>query len=653
MDNYSYVTLLTDDSYINGIILLTESLKKVKTKYPLLVLITEDVSDPGLEMLNQLKVQYKQVDKISVSEYIQRHNDQINPQFAATWKHCWTKFHVFHQTQFDKIIFLDADIMILKNIDHLFKKPHMTAALDGEYFNVWPNWKHFNAGCLVIEPSEELFKNILEFAKSFPSQLLPSYIVADQEILNFYYNTWPDQEELHLDKYYNIFAPYVMKEDLDDLKKKCQFVHFIGRKPWAAFIKGSNEHYDEYYYELSRPYVEDKLKSLNWNKIISKVKLTVYAICKNEKKNIYQWLDCFKSADYLCVLDTGSTDGTWEILQEKTKEIPNLIIDQQIIDPWRYDTARNKSMELIPKDTSVFFMVDLDELIKDPDWAEKVRAVWNPNFDRGKYTYYRDISPTGVIQKTMQEYRVHSKKWHRWINIVHEALVNESGDKYFYEFNCIPIDIAVYHYGDHHNQKTYAALCERELEEHPDNLLMRLQLAIEYEIDNEIEKAVEHFNYLIHNCNKIDRNNILQDFEIARCFYGIGRVKLIEKKYQEAIYYFREGRIIAPHYADNYIGGAEAHQGLYQDKQAIDILEAGLELCENVFWCSICNIDFWYTYFMLGKSYFNIGERMKGFGFICYADELNTDNDDIKSVKQYVLDVFQNKIKEEDQEHQK
>jgi hypothetical protein len=32
-------------------------MKKVNTKYPLLVLITEDVSEPSLEILRQLNVQ--------------------------------------------------------------------------------------------------------------------------------------------------------------------------------------------------------------------------------------------------------------------------------------------------------------------------------------------------------------------------------------------------------------------------------------------------------------------------------------------------------------------------------------------------------------------------------------------------------------------
>jgi len=56
-------------------------------------------------------------------------------------------------TEIDKWLFLDADMMIMKNIDHVFEYPHLTSALDGEYFNLWPGWDHFNSGVLLIEPN--------------------------------------------------------------------------------------------------------------------------------------------------------------------------------------------------------------------------------------------------------------------------------------------------------------------------------------------------------------------------------------------------------------------------------------------------------------------------------------------------------------------
>ena len=41
-------------------------------------------------------------------------------------------------------------------------------------------------------------------------------------------------------------------------------------------------------------------------------KICVYAIAKNEIKFIDRWYNSVKEADYICVLDTGSSDGSFE-----------------------------------------------------------------------------------------------------------------------------------------------------------------------------------------------------------------------------------------------------------------------------------------------------------------------------------------------------
>ena len=47
------------------------------------------------------------------------------------------------------------------------------------------------------------------------------------------------------------------------------------------------------------------------------MKICVYAIAKNESKFIDRWYNSVKEADYICVLDTGSTDDTFEKLKSK------------------------------------------------------------------------------------------------------------------------------------------------------------------------------------------------------------------------------------------------------------------------------------------------------------------------------------------------
>ena len=48
-------------------------------------------------------------------------------------------------------------------------------------------------------------------------------------------------------------------------------------------------------------------------------KICVYAICKNEEKFVDKWLESMSEADYIVVLDTGSTDNTYNLLKNDTR----------------------------------------------------------------------------------------------------------------------------------------------------------------------------------------------------------------------------------------------------------------------------------------------------------------------------------------------
>ena len=615
MSNYSYVTLLTNDSYMYGVTLLVESMKRVDTKYPLHVLITKDVSAASREMMDQLGVTYQHIDIIETPDFIYEHNLAIQPETAATWKNCWTKFRIFDLTQFDKIVFLDADVMILKNLDHLFELPHLTAALDGEFFGLWPGWPHFNSGCVVIEPSHKTFEDILSFGNSLTLEELPDYIVADQEVLNLYYKDWPEQEHLHLNKYYNIFAPYVLEEHLDELKDNVYFIHYVGRKPWTFWLRNPVEVYTEYYYEMGKNMIQDRVDTLDWDKIHEKVVVSVYGICKNEIQSVENYINSFGEADYLCILDTGSTDGTWEYLQEAASTHPNMIIKQQEINPWRFDTARNESMKLIPEETTMYFMADLDEVIKEKGWVEKVRFSWSPVFDRGMYTYNRDVNQEDdTVIRAIKEYRVHSKSWVRWVNIVHEAIVTNSGRKQFYIETCTPLDIVVWHYPTKNGRQTnYMELCEADLVEHPEDWVMHLQLAIEYELRQEKDKAVEHYLYLINN------QNTLQDFEKGRCYYGIGLDLLRDGHIDKAMRFFFEGRLVAPGYADNYLAPAEYYYNNKKYQKAIDLCESAFQNCGIAPWCGVFDVNSFYPYWLLAMNYYFLGNKVKALAYMQIA----------------------------------
>ena len=66
-----------------------------------------------------------------------------------------------------------------------------------------------------------------------------------------------------------------------------------------------------------------------------------------------------KEADEIYVLDTGSTDDTVEKLK-----VRDVHVEEKIVHPWRFDEARNLSLEMVPLDTDICVCTDLDEVFE-------------------------------------------------------------------------------------------------------------------------------------------------------------------------------------------------------------------------------------------------------------------------------------------------
>ena len=630
MNNYSYITMLSDDSYIFGIILLQKSLKDVDSKYPLEVLVTSNVSKPILHILRQLNIKHRIIDPIRVDRFIE-YNSKINAVFAKNWYLTLSKLEIFKLVEYNKIVFLDTDIMLLKNIDHLFECEHMTAALDGEYFNIWPNNPHFNAGCLVIEPNKEEYDKIIDFTMKFDtSKAQQNGCIADQEILNEYFSDWVEKENLHLNKYYNIFAPYVEEEYLEDVRENAYFIHFIGRKPWRAFNKPSHETYSEFFYQESHKIIQEVVNGLDWNAAKKKIKVAIYGICKDEMPNVEKYVKCFKKADYLCILDTGSTDGTWEYLQTARKRYPNLIVDQKIIDPWRYDKARNLSLELVPKDTTIYFMMDLDEIIKEDDWVQKIKDAWDPLFSRGVYTYNRQVDKvTDAVVQQFEEYRIHSNIWH-YKGIVHEQLCDMTGSRAFFADECIRVPIIVWHYPTNPNREAYIELCERGVDEEPWNWLMHLQLAAEYEVHLKYDKAIGEYRKILAE------QNGLSIPEIGRCYASLGRALSLVDKEDEGLDVLRKGMKEVPDYGDCYFFAAEIYYRKGKFKESVEVCENGLKNCTTSYWCTIVNRNSYFPYYLLGLGNYYLNNKVLALGYLAIAKEKNN-NEETNSVFNLIL----------------
>ena len=102
---------------------------------------------------------------------------------------------------------------------------------------------------------------------------------------------------------------------------------------------------------------------------MGKWKVCVYAICKNEAKFVRRWMDSMREADWVVVLDTGSDDDTPQMLRELGAQVT-----EEVISPWRFDVARNRSLELVPEEADICVCTDLDEVFR-PGWRAALEAA--------------------------------------------------------------------------------------------------------------------------------------------------------------------------------------------------------------------------------------------------------------------------------------
>ena len=77
------------------------------------------------------------------------------PELGVTF----TKLHVWKLVQHTKCVFLDADTLVLTNVDELFEWEELSAAPDIG----WPDL--FNSGVFVYKPSESTYAQLVELAR--------------------------------------------------------------------------------------------------------------------------------------------------------------------------------------------------------------------------------------------------------------------------------------------------------------------------------------------------------------------------------------------------------------------------------------------------------------------------------------------------------
>ena len=146
------------------------------------------------------------------------------------------------------------------------------------------------------------------------------------------------------------------------------------------------------------------------------MKISVYAISKNEAQFVHRWVESMQEADEIYVLDTGSTDGTPQLLRSL-----GVHVQEQIVSPWRFDTARNLSLDMVSEDTDICVSTDLDEVFHK-GWRGPLEQGWLPWVQQAYFRYTWSFTDDGEEAIVFQREKIHARHGFRWIHPVHEVV---------------------------------------------------------------------------------------------------------------------------------------------------------------------------------------------------------------------------------------
>ena len=249
----SYVCVLSTDDYLEGVLVLDYNLKQLFTRYPLLCLINESISDRTKKILEYFDIKYKVVKSISYSS-----------SSYERWNYTFDKLNVFSLTEYDKVIYLDSDFLILKDIDNLFKIDRFTMTSDIPF-----NEDKLNSAIMIVRPNMDDYNGLVEFVKYYDEHKVDN--VGDQNIINDFFR---GRNVFSLDSSYNEMR--LISEEVENIDginmHKCGIitpdvkdpviVHYINQpKPFMVDANYMDEYSHIYKEYLNK--VRDKIKESN------------------------------------------------------------------------------------------------------------------------------------------------------------------------------------------------------------------------------------------------------------------------------------------------------------------------------------------------------------------------------------------------------
>lgn len=332
------------------------------------------------------------------------------------------------------------------------------------------------------------------------------------------------------------------------------------------------------------------------------MKVAVYAIAKNEQANVLEWLNQFKEADYIVVVDTGSTDNTLMMLEANKTDFPQLTYFNIAFTPFRFDSAKNIALSFVPKDADICFTCDFDERVSDNviDTLRNTELNYNQT---GSINLIFSRDGNGAPAITYPRESVHLCDGFYWKYPVHEILSKRDGTAH----ETISVDIDVNHLPDtSKDRRFYLELLELMLEENNDVPRAYQYLGREHMYNGNYFDAVQYLKRHI----EIEPHGPFRSesaIYIGQCYLGM--VDGLEDAETEAESWFLRAAAEFNRSREPYIHLAHLYMKCGEMEAAIGMarIANGIEKPTAVAVINEMLYDSMYVYHLLATCYYNMG----------------------------------------------
>ncbi len=229
---YAYATLVTNADYTTGAYALGLSLGAVNSQWPRIALVTPGVTSQDRTRLSHAGWEIHPTTQLQTSEAFRaRHSREAQHRKSPFTKGEKPPFHdpldnfcklrLWQMTDYKRIVFLDADTLVIRNVDRLFGYPEFSGAPN--LYASLADMHRLNSGVFVAQPSETTFTAMMS-ALDAPDAYWPR---TDQTFLQDYFHQWhglPYTFNALQYLYFNL--PQLWRWDAINL------IHYQYEKPW-------------------------------------------------------------------------------------------------------------------------------------------------------------------------------------------------------------------------------------------------------------------------------------------------------------------------------------------------------------------------------------------------------------------------------------